>query len=327
MKLTMLRRAASGPRSSWLLGGAAAGLALVAGTIGAATLRARSPGTVADLLAVVFAVWALGWVLGRWRTPWRAGTACRAVPAAADPAAQVGTRPARRGIRRGDRPGHLRRVHRPGRFRDPARHGPGPHRRARRRAATHPGRAAVPGDRLVVRRAVPVPRWRRGQRPAQRRHAGGQFLRLDRSRGPAPPGGHRIPGRVLRRRARAAVQLGGARGRGLVAVGLADDRGTAARAHRGAAAVVADVGTVARPGAVAPAGGPRQPGRARGAAALDARRGHRSGIRQGAAHLAARPAAADQPGRPARLRRDDLPGAWPRSARRHSCRSPARSPP
>ena len=68
MKLTMLRRAASGPRSGWVLGGAAAGLALAAGTVGAATLRARSPGTVADLLAVLFAVWTLGWVLGR-RTP------------------------------------------------------------------------------------------------------------------------------------------------------------------------------------------------------------------------------------------------------------------
>ena len=64
MKLTILRREASGPRSGWLLGGAAAGLALAAGTIGAATLRARSQGTVADLLGVVFAVWALGWVLG-----------------------------------------------------------------------------------------------------------------------------------------------------------------------------------------------------------------------------------------------------------------------
>jgi len=27
-------------------------------------LRTRSPGTVADLLGVVFAVWALGWMLG-----------------------------------------------------------------------------------------------------------------------------------------------------------------------------------------------------------------------------------------------------------------------
>ena len=55
---------ARGPRSGWVLGGAAAGLALAAATIGAATLRARSPGTVADLLGVVFAVWALGWMLG-----------------------------------------------------------------------------------------------------------------------------------------------------------------------------------------------------------------------------------------------------------------------
>ncbi len=64
MKLTVLRREASGPRSGWVLGGAAAGLALAAATIGAAMLRARSPGTVADLLGVVFAVWALGWMLG-----------------------------------------------------------------------------------------------------------------------------------------------------------------------------------------------------------------------------------------------------------------------
>ncbi|MGB6612636.1 MAG: hypothetical protein WBE95_01045, partial [Trebonia sp.] len=64
MKLTMLRREASGPRSGWVLGGAVAGLALAAATIGAATLRARSQGTVADLLGVVFAVWTLGWMLG-----------------------------------------------------------------------------------------------------------------------------------------------------------------------------------------------------------------------------------------------------------------------
>ena len=64
MKLTMLRREASGPRSGWVLGGAVAGLALAAATIGAATLRARTQGTVADLLGVVFAVWALGWMLG-----------------------------------------------------------------------------------------------------------------------------------------------------------------------------------------------------------------------------------------------------------------------
>lgn len=64
MKLTMLRREARGPRSGWVLGGAAAGLALAAVTIGTAMLRARSPGTVADLLGVVFAVWALGWMLG-----------------------------------------------------------------------------------------------------------------------------------------------------------------------------------------------------------------------------------------------------------------------
>lgn len=62
MKLTVLRCEASGPRSGWVLGGAVAGLA--AGTIGFAMLRTRSPGTVADLLGVVFAVWALGWMLG-----------------------------------------------------------------------------------------------------------------------------------------------------------------------------------------------------------------------------------------------------------------------
>ena len=64
MKLAILRRQASGPRSGWILGGAVAGLALAAGTIGAATLRARSPGTLADLLGVVFTVWTLGWMLG-----------------------------------------------------------------------------------------------------------------------------------------------------------------------------------------------------------------------------------------------------------------------
>ena len=64
MKLAILRRQASGPlvRLDPRRRGSRAGAA--AGTIGAATLRARSPGTLADLLGVVFTVWTLGWMLG-----------------------------------------------------------------------------------------------------------------------------------------------------------------------------------------------------------------------------------------------------------------------
>jgi ABC-2 type transport system permease protein len=62
MKLTILRRAYSGPQASYVLGGAALGAAAAIATIAIATLDAE-PATVRDLLAVVFALWTLGWAL------------------------------------------------------------------------------------------------------------------------------------------------------------------------------------------------------------------------------------------------------------------------
>lgn len=64
MKLAVMRRDISGPRSSWVFGGAVIGLALAVGTIDVATLKAAHQSNVMDLLAVVFAVWTLGWMLG-----------------------------------------------------------------------------------------------------------------------------------------------------------------------------------------------------------------------------------------------------------------------
>lgn len=64
MKLAVMRRDISGPRSSWVFGGAVIGLALAVGTINMATIKAAHQSTVMDLLAVTFGVWTLGWMLG-----------------------------------------------------------------------------------------------------------------------------------------------------------------------------------------------------------------------------------------------------------------------
>jgi ABC-2 type transport system permease protein len=64
MKLAVMRRDISGPRSSWVFGGAVIGLALAVGTIVMATVEATRQSTVMDLLAVTFGVWTLGWMLG-----------------------------------------------------------------------------------------------------------------------------------------------------------------------------------------------------------------------------------------------------------------------
>ncbi len=64
MKFAVMRRDISGPRSSWVFGGAVIGLALAVGTIDMATIKAAHRSTVTDLLAVTFAVWTLGWMLG-----------------------------------------------------------------------------------------------------------------------------------------------------------------------------------------------------------------------------------------------------------------------
>ena len=63
MKLTVMWRTATGPRASYVLGGAVLGLAAALATIAVATLEPEQPGTLLDLLAVVLATWALGWML------------------------------------------------------------------------------------------------------------------------------------------------------------------------------------------------------------------------------------------------------------------------
>jgi hypothetical protein len=63
MKLTILRRAVRGPRAGNMIGGAAAGLTAAVATVAIARLDDTAPGTIMDLLAVVFAIWTLGWVL------------------------------------------------------------------------------------------------------------------------------------------------------------------------------------------------------------------------------------------------------------------------
>jgi hypothetical protein len=64
MKLAVLRRAAAGPRGDQMAAGASLGLVAAAATIAVALLRPDDPATLVDLLACVFAVWALGWMLG-----------------------------------------------------------------------------------------------------------------------------------------------------------------------------------------------------------------------------------------------------------------------
>ncbi len=64
MKLAVMRRDISGPRSSWVFGGAVIGLGLAVATINMATIDAARQSTVMDLLAVTFGVWTLGWMLG-----------------------------------------------------------------------------------------------------------------------------------------------------------------------------------------------------------------------------------------------------------------------
>ena len=64
MKLTVMRRIITGPRSGNIAGGAALGLAAAIGTIVLATLDTAQPSMLMDLLAVVFGIWALGWALG-----------------------------------------------------------------------------------------------------------------------------------------------------------------------------------------------------------------------------------------------------------------------
>jgi ABC-2 type transport system permease protein len=63
MKLALLRRSSGGPRAAYAVTGALLGVAGALGTIALATLDASRPAAVLDLLAAVFAIWALGWML------------------------------------------------------------------------------------------------------------------------------------------------------------------------------------------------------------------------------------------------------------------------
>ena len=63
MKLTVLRRSTTGSKANWTATGALLGVLGAFATIAVAGVDA-APGTVLDLLALVYAVWALGWMLG-----------------------------------------------------------------------------------------------------------------------------------------------------------------------------------------------------------------------------------------------------------------------
>lgn len=64
MKLAVLRHSMSRARATWMSTGATAGLVVAAGTIFLATRDSVHTSAVGDLLAVAFALWALGWLVG-----------------------------------------------------------------------------------------------------------------------------------------------------------------------------------------------------------------------------------------------------------------------
>lgn len=63
MKLAVLRRSTTGSKANWTATGALLGVLAAFATIAVAGIDS-APGTVLDLLALVYAVWALGWMLG-----------------------------------------------------------------------------------------------------------------------------------------------------------------------------------------------------------------------------------------------------------------------
>ena len=63
MKLTVMRRTATGPRANPMLAGGVLGVAAAIATIAVATLEADRLATVLDLLAITFATWTMGWTL------------------------------------------------------------------------------------------------------------------------------------------------------------------------------------------------------------------------------------------------------------------------
>jgi ABC-2 type transport system permease protein len=64
MKLAVLHRSLNGPRRSLLFWGAGFGLLGAAATIWVSLLDLENPAIKSDLLAAVFAAWALVWALG-----------------------------------------------------------------------------------------------------------------------------------------------------------------------------------------------------------------------------------------------------------------------
>jgi ABC-2 type transport system permease protein len=63
MKLTVMRRTATGPRAGTMLTGAVAGVVAAIGTLAIATLEPARMTTAMDLLAIGFATWVMGWTL------------------------------------------------------------------------------------------------------------------------------------------------------------------------------------------------------------------------------------------------------------------------
>lgn len=62
--MAVMRHSMGGTKGTLMATGVVLGLGLAAGTVWLATLRSDHPTALADVLAVVFALWTLGWVLG-----------------------------------------------------------------------------------------------------------------------------------------------------------------------------------------------------------------------------------------------------------------------
>jgi ABC-2 type transport system permease protein len=64
MKLAIMRHSMTGGKAAWMIVGGVLGLALAAATIWLGLALPAQPTVVADLLAAVYLMWALGWVVG-----------------------------------------------------------------------------------------------------------------------------------------------------------------------------------------------------------------------------------------------------------------------
>ncbi|WP_155368470.1 hypothetical protein [Catellatospora vulcania] len=64
MKLAILRHSMTGGKAAWMVVGGVLGIVLAGATIWLSLVETAQPAVVADLLAAVYLMWALGWVVG-----------------------------------------------------------------------------------------------------------------------------------------------------------------------------------------------------------------------------------------------------------------------